>query len=245
MSPKPIFALHGFAGGPAMWDPLREGSARRWVRARLPGHGAEPATRDFEHAVEHLHAEAEEQGLRGACLLGYSMGARLGLGLLLRDPLFFGSAILVGANPGIPESERAARRAWERTWAETLRAEGLETFYESWDGQALLTPARPLSSRARDAREASRRDHESEGLAWAMVELGLGAMPDYRARLAEIDLPVTLVVGSEDTKFLALAREMVSSMQRARLVVVPDAGHNVVLEQPEALAALLGAEHEQ
>lgn len=247
MSSARRLALHGFAGGPGTWAPLEETLGPFQATPFLPGHGERSLApgESFEACVGRLLDDAREAGLRGSSLVGYSMGARLALGLLLRDPAFFADTILVGVNPGIGESQRPDRRAWEASWARTIREEGLDAFYEAWDRQPLLAPVSAPSMEALEARRTDRRAHTREGLARAMTQLGLGAMPDYRPRLAEIEVPVTLVVGSEDAKFLALGREMVSSMVRARLVVVPGAGHNVVLEKPEALAALLGAEHDR
>jgi pimeloyl-ACP methyl ester carboxylesterase len=64
-------------------------------------------------------------------------------------------------------------------------------------------------------------------------------MPDHGPRLAGIDVPVGLVAGERDAKFRALAEAMAEGLPRGRLHVVPDAGHNVVLEQPAEIARLL------
>ena len=52
-------------------------------------------------------------------------------------------------------------------------------------------------------------------------------------------LPVALVAGELDTKFLELARRLAKDHVAARVVAVPGAGHNVVLEAPEHLAEIL------
>ena len=52
-------------------------------------------------------------------------------------------------------------------------------------------------------------------------------------------MPVTLMAGEEDPKFLALAREAAALLPTARVVTVPDAGHNLLLERPEAVAHVL------
>jgi 2-succinyl-6-hydroxy-2,4-cyclohexadiene-1-carboxylate synthase len=52
--------------------------------------------------------------------------------------------------------------------------------------------------------------------------------------LPRLDLPVLLIVGDEDSKFQAIAREMESSLPNARVVILPAAGHAAHLEAPEA-----------
>ena len=54
-------------------------------------------------------------------------------------------------------------------------------------------------------------------------------------------LPVRLVVGELDPKFTALAEEAAALLPRATVVRVPGVGHNVLLEAPAALCALLSA----
>jgi pimeloyl-ACP methyl ester carboxylesterase len=55
-------------------------------------------------------------------------------------------------------------------------------------------------------------------------------------RLPQLAIPVTLVVGERDEKFLALAEAMLARLPNAQLVVVPKAGHAAQLENPEAVA---------
>jgi pimeloyl-ACP methyl ester carboxylesterase len=64
-------------------------------------------------------------------------------------------------------------------------------------------------------------------------------MPDWRPQLANVSAPVTFVTGAMDTKFDAIARGLVSDCHDARHVVIEGAGHNPLLERPDAVAALL------
>jgi pimeloyl-ACP methyl ester carboxylesterase len=64
--------------------------------------------------------------------------------------------------------------------------------------------------------------------------MGAGAQPPIIERLARIDLPICLVVGEEDAKFQAIASELARDLPHARIEIVPDAGHAVHLENPEA-----------
>jgi pimeloyl-ACP methyl ester carboxylesterase len=56
-------------------------------------------------------------------------------------------------------------------------------------------------------------------------------------RLPEVAVPVLLVVGSLDAKFVEVARLMADALPDARLVEVADAGHSVHLERPDAWLA--------
>jgi pimeloyl-ACP methyl ester carboxylesterase len=50
-----------------------------------------------------------------------------------------------------------------------------------------------------------------------------------------------LIAGALDTKFVALAAAMEAALPRARVAVVPDAGHAVHLERPREFTRLVTA----
>jgi pimeloyl-ACP methyl ester carboxylesterase len=58
-------------------------------------------------------------------------------------------------------------------------------------------------------------------------------------RLGTIGAPTLLVVGALDTPYVALARLMEHALGNARLCLVPDAGHAVHVEQPDAFVRMV------
>jgi 2-succinyl-6-hydroxy-2,4-cyclohexadiene-1-carboxylate synthase len=112
-------------------------------------------------------------------------------------------------------------------------------FAERWAAQPLFaSQAHSLDEPARQRRQAQRLAQSAEGLARSLEEMGLAEMPDYRSELAELAGRLTLVVGEDDAKFRALGEEMAATAALP-LHVIPRCGHDVPLEQPRALAALL------
>ena len=175
-------------------------------------------------------------------LCGYSLGGRLALGLLIRHPDLFAAATIIGANPGLSsEAERRARVLEDEKWAQLIETHGVEAFAERWAAQPLFASQRGLPPDVLGAQEEERRRHDPARLASAMRALGLGAMPSYVDALTRIRANVRYVAGELDTKFVALGRTMASRTPDATFDVVPGAGHNVVLESPEVLAACLRA----
>ena len=233
----PFFALHGFAGTPETWLAF----VPEAVAPLLTGHGKQPdfSSRSFEEEVARLAREARAVGTP-LHLLGYSQGARLALGLLLEAPECFVDAVLVGVNPGLEtDTAREERLAWEDGFIQLLHQHGLDAFVDAWENLPLFQSQKRLSEPMRERTRRARRSHTAEGLAHAFGVLGLGRMPSYWPRLAEIRVPVTLVVGELDTKFRALAERMCATMPQARLVSVPDVGHNPLVEAPDVVSELL------
>lgn len=231
--------LHGFTGGPASFDALGTllPPTARILRPWLAGHGPAPAT-SWSSELERLVGLLEAEGIEGAHLVGYSMGGRIGLGLLAAAPERFARATLVGAHPGLAtEAARRARRAEDARWVALLERAGLEAFLDAWSALPLWASQASLSTETRDAQERVRREHRAAGLAASLRALGLAEMPPVDP--TGILTPVTLVVGELDAAHRAHSGALARALPRARLHVVPDAGHNVLLERPDALAALV------
>ena len=165
------------------------------------------------------------------------------LGALARAPEAIASAVVIGAHPGLTSDEdRRSRVASDAVWIRVLLEEGIEAFADKWQAQALFASQSRLPPRVLDAQRRVRIAHDPRSLALSMESLGLAAMPSYWDTFASVDVPVDLVVGALDAKFRALAEKMRARMKKpdlAREIVVDDCGHNVMLERPAALAAIL------
>lgn len=241
---QPLLLLHGFAGAPAAWAAVIEHLPRESLVAvpELPGHArrSDDVPADFDAVLARLEEALAALHPGPWRLAGYSLGARVALGLLVHSPGRFLIAALVGVNPGLrSENERRERAVWERGWARVLRDEGMDEFLNKWEAQPLFATQRDLPEAQRAALRAVRRSHDPEGLARALEVSGLAAMPNYWPVLGGIKVPVRLVVGEHDAKFRLLAEDAVRRFSNARLHIVPGAGHNVPLEAPEAMASLL------
>lgn len=260
---RPLVLLHGFTGSPESWARVRSllepdpGPSRRPGPDQTAAHGATsdtfapailghdgttgpPGIETFEAEVDRLAAAIRQHGVRDGHLAGYSLGGRISIGLLVRHPDLFASATLIGATPGLTSAaEREERARSDERWARLLETEGLDTFVAVWEALPLFATQQRLDPTTAAEQRRIRTSHHPDGLARSLRVLGLARMPDHRPRLADVDLPVRLVVGERDAKFGALAREMARRMPRATLTPVPDAGHNVVLERPTDIVALI------
>src|SRR5205085_351552 len=189
---------------------LRERSPRPAALPPLLGHaGAPPAPEvvSFEQEVDRLAAALAP--LAPFTLLGYSLGARLALGLSLRHPALVRALVLLSGHPGLAhEDERSARIASDAIWQRLLEGEGLAAFVPAWQAQPLWASQSALSPELRRQKELERLSHDARGLARSLAVTGLGRMPCYRDRLAELRLPTAFVAGALDAKFSRLAREM-------------------------------------
>ena len=158
--------------------------------------------------------------------------AQIALHVALAAPERVSRLVLVSCSPGIEhDGERAERRIADNDLAGQLERIPFEQFIEQWRTQALFADDPP------DVRERAREDqmrNEPRALAKAMRGLGTGEMASLWARLGELTMPVTVLVGERDAKFRAIGERMVALMPDARLVVIPG-GHALPLESPDQL----------
>jgi len=235
-----LVLLHGFGGTRRAWDEV----AGRLPRERylplaldLPGHGAaaaHPGPIDFAACVVAVLDAAPER----FALCGYSLGGRVALHVALAAPERVSRLILIGANPGIDEpAARAARLAADERLAARLESEPFEEWIESWRTQPLFAAEDPVAGALA---RADQRRNDPRALAAAMRGLSVGAMEPLWQRLGELSIPVTLIAGERDTKFLALAQRALPLLRDGSLEVLAG-GHGLPLENPAGVAAALEA----
>ena len=121
---------------------------------------------------------------------------------------------------------------------EVARTEGVERLLELMNERdaPLATAA---DARVRAEREGYIAFGERKFLAcspamYAAMAAELLNDHDYLAQLATLDVPTLVVVGEQDTPFLAPSQAMADAIPDAELVVLPDAGHSPQFEAPEA-----------
>lgn len=227
--PSPVYGravrcvlLHGFAGDPAAWD----GVAVEGERIALPGHpGGGPLADDW---AGNLAAIAARIG-RCDVAIGYSLGARVALGLVVAGHVPRG--VLISVNPGIAGAERAARRGSDAAWARLARERGVEAFLAAWEAQPLFASQQRAPAERRAARRARRLALDPAELARSLETMGLAEMPDHRG---DVDRRFALIAGADDARYVAIARAL-----PAPLELVADSGHDPLLEQPAALTAAI------
>ncbi len=238
----PLTALHGFTETDETWAevlvPLAGPFPRALICPLMPGHGWRPCSPGT--TIPTLAGELAATLPAGGDLLGYSMGGRIALQLALDHPGQVRRLVLVSCNAGIRDArERQERQARDEHLADILDQDGLGPFVSWWENTPALRPAHPLPRAIDEALRSRRLNQDPHGLADALHCLGAGAMPDLWPRLAELPLPVLLIAGATDQRYVTLMGEMAKLIPGARLAVIPDAGHAVHREQPARLCALV------
>ncbi|EUA08426.1 alpha/beta hydrolase fold family protein [Mycobacterium kansasii 732] len=218
----PVLLTHGFGATAAMWDPNVDALSvdRPVIVWDQRGHGSSDAPDDMDAYTEQLSvadmaAVLDAAGADRAVLGGMSLGGYLSLAFHLVHPQRVAALVLVDTGPGYRNDEaRAKWNAWVQRRARQL---------ERGDAPADVSP------------ELTQAVHEHpEGLPRAAR--GVMAQKDARVitSLDSITVPTLVIVGAQDTDYLAGADYMARKIPTARKVVIDNAGHAANMDQPEA-----------
>jgi 2-succinyl-6-hydroxy-2,4-cyclohexadiene-1-carboxylate synthase len=240
-----VITLHGFLGLHSDWDIFLSAAgvdstqrALKWKNVNL---WQEPI--DFPERFAEQVQSSFSLGQEKPVLLGYSMGGRLAMEILLKAPDSFAAAVIVSAHPGLrSEAERESRLLNDHKWAERFRSDPWSSLMRDWNKQVVLAPpANPGSdfvSLCRDELAFNR-----EKLAVALEHWSLGRQADLRLQLAQIKTPILFVSGEEDVKFTSLMLDWMSLLQakastktkaNIKHAVISGAGHRVPWDRPVA-----------
>ncbi len=240
-----LVLLHGFMGSEENFTHLIPELKKfcNPITIDLLGHGkTEGAELHYRFSTKEQVADItkliSEQLKIPLYLYGYSMGARLALQLALHRPDLYKGLILESGTFGIEgETEQQARQALDARRSDAILG-NFEGFLKEWSKMPLFSSS-TASSKLLKQVEQTQKEQNPFWLANSLQGFGTGTMPCVRDRLSELTLPVQLIVGETDSKFLHINHQMEKEITNPELVIVKKAGHRVHLDKPKELLAYL------
>lgn len=226
-----VLLSHGYSATRRMWDGQHRalGDRYRVISWSMRGHGqtespADPAQYSAELTVADMRGLLQHAGVPRAVVGGLSLGGYVSLAFYLEHPEMVRALVICDSGPGFRNA--GAREEWNQQAqkrAADLEARGLEA----------------LGGRSREMEEAVRYHRSAQGLAHAAR--GMLAQQDSRIidSLPGIAVPTLIIVGDQDTPFLAPCEYMAKKIPGARLEVIAGAGHSSNLDQPGAFNRVL------
>ncbi len=223
-----LLLTHGFGATGRMWDEQIEEFTDRYrlIVWDLPGHGqsdAPCATATMESPIDDMRAILDAEHIDCCVPIGLGVGGVLSLRFWRAYPERVRGLVLIGTMPGLrsPAAREMANRQIE-TLAESLERDGLDAL----EGGAETDPR--LHAGPTGLAVAARfllSQHDGGALPW----------------LAEINVPVLILVGSEDKPNLSAAAFMARTIPDASEIVVARANHAANIHKPDAANAAIRA----
>lgn len=222
--------LHSWGSSHHDWDLVAD-AVPDGVFPDLRGFGDAPAPAGSYGVASYVDDLARRvEGWDEYAIVGHSMGGKFALAFAMRRPKGLRRLLLVAPSPPTPEPMTEADRA------DNLAHHGDPAFAERTVAKIAKAP---LSEgvHAQVVRDYVRTS-ERAWRGW----MEIGSKEDLSAGMSQIDIPVHVVVGSEDPVMHPdmLRREVVARLRNASLEEIPGSGHLLPLERPDALRAVLG-----
>ncbi len=239
----PIVFVHEFAGDCRAWEPQVRYFARRYRCITYNARGYPPSDvpadgerYSQERARDDIRAVLDALKIDRAHVVGLSMGGFATLHFGFTYPQRARSLVIGGCGYGAAPDKREQFAAESETVARTFEAAGMAKAAEGY----ALAPTRVQfqNKDPRGWRELVEQlaEHSAEGAARTMrgVQKRRPSLFDLVDKMKTIAAPTLVITGDEDWPCLEPALLMKRTIPTAGLVVIPNAGHTINLEEPAA-----------
>ncbi len=236
----PLVFSHEFAGTYKSWEPQVRFFSRRYKVITYNHRGFPPSdvpekASDYSQGilVEDLYQLLRYLGIEEAYVAGCSMGGNIALNFGIAHPEMSRALIMVGTGAGttgrdtfVPRLENTAQQIEMMGWKK------LAEQYAHEPNRIQLKRKDPHGCREFVDDLAT---HSNEGSAHLIREVIIKRPPisELQAKLKKLRMPVLIMVGDEDEMCLEPALIMKKNLPGAGLLVLPQSGHVINLEEPD------------
>jgi pimeloyl-ACP methyl ester carboxylesterase len=223
-SGPPLILTHGYSSTSDMWQGQIAALSQhhKLVLWDMRGHGqsdypADAAAYSEALTVADIAALLDAVGAEKAIVGGLSLGGYMSLAFYRTHPERVRALLIIDTGPGFRKDD--ARDAWNKRAHETA---------DRFDREGLAV----LKSLSAERASVTHRD--ATGLARAARGMLTQRDASVMETLPNIKVPSLVVVGADDTPFLAASDYMAAKIPGAQKVVIPAAGHAANIDQPNA-----------
>jgi 2-succinyl-6-hydroxy-2,4-cyclohexadiene-1-carboxylate synthase len=227
-----VVFIPGFMQRGDAWRPVAE-----LLPERYPSTLLDHREHTFEGRLREIAEAAAGPDASGAVLVGYSLGGRLALRAVLREPARYAGLVIVSTTAGIDDAPaRTARAEADERLAAWIEASPMEDVVSVWERQPLFADQ---SETLVEEQRPGRLSHDPASLALLLRTAGQGVLEPVWHELLRLDLPVLAIAGARDDGYVRAARRIAETAPHGRLAVVGEAGHAPQLQQPEEVGRLI------
>ena len=243
---QPIVFVHEFAADHRSWEPQMRHFGQRYrcitfsargyppsdVPEKVESYSQNRATDDIAAVMDHLKIDK-------AHVVGLSMGGFATLHFGFRHPQRALSLVVAGCGYGAEKDQQAKFRAEVEIVAKTLKDEGMAKFAEKYAYGPTRVQFENKDPRGFAEFKAMLAEHSAKGA--ANTQLGVQrerpSVFELEDGLRKLTVPMLVVTGDEDWPCLLPGVFIKRTCPSAALLVVPNSGHAINIEEPSAFNA--------
>lgn len=248
-SGTPVILVHEFAGDLRSWEPQLRHFGKRYRAIAYNARGFPPSDVP-EHVSSYSQARAADDilavldhiGAPKAHVVGLSMGGFATLHFGLRHAGRALSLCIGGCGYGAEPDKRDTFRAEADTIAAMIRSEGMASFAERYAFGPTRVQYQNKDPRGHAEFKAMLSEHSAAGSANTQqgVQKERPSLYDLVDEMKRLTVPTLIVTGDEDWPCLLPGILMKQSIPSAALAVIPNSGHAINIEEPEAYNEIVG-----
>jgi pimeloyl-ACP methyl ester carboxylesterase len=245
----PVILVHEFAGDLRSWEPQMRHFGKRYRAIAYNARGFPPSdvpesvsAYSQARAADDILAVLDHIGERKAHIVGLSMGGFAALHFGLRHPERALSLCIGGCGYGAEPDKRETFRAEADLIANMIRTEGMPAFAERYAYGPTRVQYENKDPRGHAEFKAMLAEHSAVGSANTQqgVQKERPSLYALVEEMKRITLPTLIITGDEDWPCLLPGILMKQSIPSAALAVIPNSGHAINIEEPEAYNRIVG-----
>ena len=231
----PTVFLHGFTGTSKSWSEVISKINTYSISIDIVGHGESYFNNldliysendwceDLSEILSYLKIETIN-------LCGYSMGGRLALAFTLKYPEKVNNLILESTSTGIQGKKERETRYQEDLKLCKLISSDFINFTQKWESGPLFLNQESRNRKAFICQKKDRLSHKPQQLIKSLKVFSQGKMEYQGDKFSTLNLPIKLICGAEDEKYLKINKKMLQENNNCSYHIIPFSVHNVHLE---------------
>ena len=248
-SGTPLIFVHEFAGDSRSWEPQVRHFGQMFRAITFDARGYPPSEvpespdrYSQDRAADDIAAVLDGLGIDRAHVVGLSMGGFATLHFGFRHPDRALSLVVAGCGYGAEPAMRERFRAEGMATVELIRQGGMTAFADRYAHGPTRVQHENADPRGFAEFKRALAGHDATGS--ANTQLGVQrerpSLYDLTDRMRSLRMPVLIMTGDEDWPCLEPALLMKRQIPTAGLVVMPNRGHAINLEDPGGFNRALG-----
>ena len=240
----PVVFCHEFAGDYRSWEPQVRAFGRLYRCVTYSQRGFPPSTvptdasaYSQDQLIEDQRGLVEHLSIASAHFVGFSMGGSVVLNFALRYPHLCRSIAVVGTGAGSTNRERFEQDI--RDVVKLVRECGMPTFADTYAEGPTRQPFKRKDPYGWSVFRDQLAEHAADGQAYTMqgVMLRRPTIFSLESALRALAVPTLIAIGDEDEPCVDVAVFLKRTIPSAGLLVLPQSGHAINLEEPATFNA--------